>query len=428
MNNESLYHELYEELRATPTVDVHEHLPSEAEALKRRLDFFSLFEHYNSGDLVAAGATDEDFAFWRDVDKPVRERWQRFRPFFSAIRTGAYARSALVFLRDILDFDDLNDDTVEDIGQALIAINKPGLYDSILKECCNLAACIQCWWLGEEGQPEYFYQLAPSPELIDVQSGEAIAALSKRYNHSIHSLDDLLHLMTAVVEKWRAQPKVVGIKSAHAYQRSIRFEKRTHHEAEIAFNRILSNETHQISLQEAIPLQDYLMFQLVARADAAGLPMVFHTGLQAGNFNRIANANPLHLQPLLEEFPRAKFDLYHAGMPWVREIAVLAKYFPGVHLNMAWTHIINPAQARSALSEWLDMLPNTKIFGFGGDYAIVEKVYGHLTLARQDIARVLAEKVSERAFTRADASMLVRRLMFENANEFYRLGLDACEQ
>ncbi len=161
------------------------------------------------------------------------------------------------------------------------------------------------------------------------------------------------------------------------------------------------------------------MFELVARADAIGLPMVFHTGLQAGNYNRIQNANPLLLQSLFEEFPRARFDLFHGGMPWTREIAVLAKYFPGVHLNMAWMHIINTVQARAALSEWLDMVPNNKIFGFGGDYAIVEKVYGHLTLARQNIAHVLTEKIEGGALSRSEASMVARRLLFDNPSDFY---------
>ena len=421
MSNDPLYRELYELLCATPTVDAHEHLPNEAEALKRQMDFFSLFEHYCQGDLVAAGVRDEDFAFLRDREKPLLERWQRFKPFFSAIRTGGYARAALLFIRDVLGFEDLDDSTVEAISQALKEQNKPGLYERILRQRCNLAACVECWILGVEGLPDYFYHLAPGPELTDVHEPGAIARLEARHKRSIHTLQDLLEVMTLAVEQWRANPKVVGIKSAHAYQRSICFEKRTFHEAEVVFNRLLTHEEHRLSLHEALPLQDYLMYQLVARADAVGLAMVFHTGLQAGNLNRIANANPLHLQPLLEEFPRARIDLFHAGMPWVREIAVLAKYFSGVHLNMAWTHIINPAQARSALSEWLDMVPNTKIFGFGGDYGIVEKVYGHLRLARQNIAAVLAEKVHEGAYSRAEAEMVARRLMFDNASTFYRL-------
>jgi predicted TIM-barrel fold metal-dependent hydrolase len=162
---------------------------------------------------------------------------------------------------------------------------------------------------------------------------------------------------------------------------------------------------------------------LAARAGEAGLPVVIHTGLQAGNYNRVTNANPLLLQNLIAANPKTRFDLFHGGMPWVREIAVLAKYFPHVYLNMAWMHIISPSQARSALAEWLDMVPNSKIFGFGGDYSIVEKVYGHLKIARENIALVLAAKVREGAWSRADASLVARRLMRDNPAEFYRLNL-----
>lgn len=425
LEEDALVGELFEELQHIGTVDAHEHLPTEESRMKEDRDFFSLFQHYCRGDLVAAGATDEDLAVFGDRRRTLKERWQRFQPFLSAIRTGAYARSALIVVRDILGLDDLNEDTYEAVGEKLREINRPGLYDHILKERCNIAACIECWCLGAEPYPDYFYHLAPGPELVDLTNQGALDALAKRCDHPVHTLDDALECMGRVVEGWRADPKVVGIKSAHAYARPLSFQKVERSVAEGLFNRILTHEGHALGAHEALPLQDYLMFQLVARADAVGLPMVFHTGLQAGNYNRIANANPLLLQNILEEFPRAKIDLFHAGMPFVREIGVLAKYFPGVHLNMAWTHIINAAQARSALCEWLDMVPNTKIFGFGGDYGIVEKVYGHLKLARQNVAMVLAEKIREGAYTRREASLVARRLMRENADRFYGLGLDA---
>ncbi len=423
LQSDSLVRELFEELEQIGTVDAHEHLPTEESRLEKARDFYDLFCHYCRGDLVSAGASDEDLALFGDREKPLKERWERFKPFLSAIRTGAYARAALIFIRGVLDLGDLNDETYETVTEKLREMNKPGLYAYVLRERCNIAACSQCWHLGEPG-PDYFYHLAPGPLLVDLLSQEAVGKLATRCDRPIHSLDDVLECMTKVVEEWGADPKTVGIKSGHAYSRSLAFRKVDRATAERTFNRILTNERHTLSVHEGLPLQDYLMFQLVARADAVGLPMVFHTGLQAGNFNRIANANPLHLQAILEEFPRAKIDLFHGGMPFVREIAVLAKYFPGVHLNMAWMHIINPAQARSALSEWLDMVPNTKIFGFGGDYKIVEKVYGHLKLARQNIAMVLAEKVREGAYTREEASVVARRLMRENPDRFYGLGLD----
>jgi uncharacterized protein len=65
------------------------------------------------------------------------------------------------------------------------------------------------------------------------------------------------------------------------------------------------------------------------------------------------------------------------------------------------------------------MVPNNKIFGFGGDYRIVEKVYGHLKLARQNIAAILAEKIANGAMSRSEASLVARRLMFDNPRDFY---------
>ena len=424
MKPDSLEADILDELVHLPTVDAHEHLPTETSRLGTPRDFYSLFQHYCTGDLIAAGATDDDMAAFGDRELPLAQRWRRFRPFLSAIRTGAYARSALIFVRDVLEFSDLTDDTFEAVSEKLREINTPGLYDRILRDRCNIAACIECWCLGNSPYPEYFFHLAPGPEVVDLGSPQALDRLAARNDHAIHSLDDVLQCMTSTIERWRADPKVVGVKSAHAYGRSIGFQKVGRQDAEKVLAGVLGDGRAALSAEDTAVLQDFLMFELLARVDAVGLPMVFHTGLQAGNFNRIANANPLLLQPLLEAFPRARIDLFHGGMPWVREIGVLAKYFPGVHLNMAWMHIINPAQARSALSEWLDMVPNTKIFGFGGDYSIVEKVYGHLKLARQNVAAVLADKIRMGVVSRREASSLARRLMFDNPNDFYQLGLE----
>ena len=65
----------------------------------------------------------------------------------------------------------------------------------------------------------------------------------------------------------------------------------------------------------------------------------------------------------------------------------------------------------NALSEWLDAVPATKIFAFGGDYIVPEKIYGHLELARADVAEVLAAKVQRGRMTESEA-MKVARLLF----------------
>lgn len=423
MSEDSLVAELVEELEQIPTVDAHEHLPTEAEHLEKPgPDFFSLFEHYCQNDMRAAGASPEDLAFLADRDQPLEERWERFSPLLDAIRTGSYARAALITMRDLLEVEELNEATYPEVGERLKDLRQSGEYDRVLRERCNIQACIECWQLDAGELPDYFYHLAPSPEVVDLFCREDLCRLADSCDHPIHTLHDVLECMDRKVERWASNPRVVGVKVGQAYQRSLAFQKVTRTRAERAFNRLLTNEQHVLSNHEALSLQDFLLFHLMARADAAGLVMVFHTGLQAGNCNRIRNSDPLHLQPLLEEFPEARVDLFHGGMPWVRQVAVLAKYFPGVHLNMAWMHIISPEQSCSALSEWLDMVPCTKIFGFGGDYGIVENVYGHLTMARENVARVLAQKLRSGAWPRWEATRVGRLLMRENPRRFYRLA------
>ncbi|HOD03143.1 MAG TPA: hypothetical protein PKN28_07435, partial [Clostridiales bacterium] len=71
------------------------------------------------------------------------------------------------------------------------------------------------------------------------------------------------------------------------------------------------------------------------------------------------------------------------------------------------------------LDEMIEMLPDNKIFGFGGDYYVVEKVFGHLIMARETISRVLAKKVREKILTQERALEIGRKMLYDNPKEFY---------
>ncbi|OPZ18545.1 MAG: hypothetical protein BWZ10_01029 [candidate division BRC1 bacterium ADurb.BinA364] len=98
---------------------------------------------------------------------------------------------------------------------------------------------------------------------------------------------------------------------------------------------------------------------------------------------------------------------------------VLGKYFENVTLNMCWMHIMGPEMSRRALREWLDAVPVTKLFAFGGDYQVVEKVYGHLTLARWNVAVVLAESIRAGRMTREQALRVARLWFHDNPKRWY---------
>jgi len=128
------------------------------------------------------------------------------------------------------------------------------------------------------------------------------------------------------------------------------------------------------------------------------------------------------LNNLFLEYSDVVFDIFHAGYPWFRELGVLAKMFPNVYADMCWMHVISPHDAREALSTWLDTVPVNKIFeifAFGGDYIFAEGAYGHVTIARRNVARVLADKVEEGVYSLEQAAYIARRILRDNAAEVY---------
>ena len=77
----------------------------------------------------------------------------------------------------------------------------------------------------------------------------------------------------------------------------------------------------------------------------------------------------------------------------------------------------------SALDEYIDLIPLNKIIGFGGDYSsrCVEKTYGHLKMARENIAEVLARRVDGGLMGLDDAVEICRLWLYENPKQLYGL-------
>ena len=104
---------------------------------------------------------------------------------------------------------------------------------------------------------------------------------------------------------------------------------------------------------------------------------------------------------------------------------MLGKGFPNVWLNLAWTHIISQRFATTGLDEAIDLVPSNKVLAFGGDYGVpVEKVYGHLVMAREDIADALARRISEGQMSETQALDLARKWFWDNPVELYRLQVN----
>ena len=73
----------------------------------------------------------------------------------------------------------------------------------------------------------------------------------------------------------------------------------------------------------------------------------------------------------------------------------------------------------AGLDEAIDLIPMNKILAFGGDYSgvVLEKIYGHLVMARENIAEVLARRIMNKQLSESQALTLVRKWFWENPKE-----------
>ena len=361
------------EIDDIPIVDTHEHTMPESERADYAVDFSILFGAYSSSDLVSAGmpprlmeaarlplnryriSLNSRTKLGRPVPRPepdslsLGERWQAMKPYWEAIRNTAYARGVLIAARDIFGVEDLNDQTYERLSQAVAETRRPGWYRHVLRELARIQIGIIDMQTTDVDR-ELF---APSLRLdhyIAVGSRADLVDLEEESGVAIHSLDDLATAMQATLQTYISNG-AVAVKSVLAYRRTLRYDKVTHHEAEVAFNRIAQHLGEGPSWAEAKPLQDYMMHQVIRAAIQAGLPIQIHTGLQEGNENIITNSRPTHLVNLFIEYREARFDLFHGGYPYVDELATLAKNFANVYPDLCWVHLISPEAGRRQLHE-----------------------------------------------------------------------------
>jgi predicted TIM-barrel fold metal-dependent hydrolase len=405
-------------------VDTHEHLMMEVGRHETKIDFFYLFPHYASSDLVSSGMNSDDLQYIRNPENPLSERWNKFEPYWQKMRNTAYAKCLIIAVKDLFSIDDINEGTYKEINKKLIESNKEGWYKYVLKEKAKIDVSIldvlERYSKGVENiTGEYFVRVKRFDNFIRINP-KNLSSIKDYTKTSISKLDDLILALDIAFKKAIEEEKIIGVKSGLAYSRTLRYDDVPKSEAESVFNKIFVVKK-TVSDEELKKLEDFMMHQVIQHAIKYNLPIQIHTGLQEGNGNVITNSNPTHLVNLFLKYRDAKFDIFHGSYPYMGELATLAKNFPNVYLDMCWMHIISPSSSKRWLEEWLETVPSNKILAFGGDFIIVEGAYGHAKMARENVAEVLAKKVDEGYFSEDEATVIAKRILRDNALELFGL-------
>lgn len=413
MTTDSTREKLIEAMGEMTIIDAHEHLGPERLRIEMPVDALCLFGHYCRTDVLCAGMTAEDYDRLFDASIPLEERWALFRPILPQIRHCSYTRPAFEAAREFYGFDDINDETYRPLSERMAAENRPGIYRRILRDKCRIeTALTQCGQIVfEDGLLTPLLHMAIYAE---VDTLEQIEERSAELCLPVTTLDDYIALARAGLERWKAQG-MVGIKMVS--NPSVGAPK----DAKKAARALaIIRGGGELDPDHRAAFYAFVMHEMLDMCAELDLVVAVHTGMW-GDFRTL---DPQWMIPILPQHPETRFDLYHMGMPWVRVAGVIGKNNPNAWMNLCWTHIISPRMTVGALDEYIDLIPLNKIIGFGGDYSsrCVEKVFGHLKMAREDIAEVLARRVDEGRMGLDEAVEICRLWLYENPKQLYRLG------
>lgn len=412
----NLRQHLLEEMGTIHTVDCHSHTDSPKVYYENGpYDVFTLMSYFNREIQAITGKTSEEL--FQNVISDA-DRWDILRNIIARTRNISYWRHNMVVYRHLFNFQysELNDHNWQSLNESIKErTSDPDWYNHVTKEVCGLETQVKNIPWFEDWEPEYFTAVLRMEPALDLCNQNTRKSLEGYLGEELCDFGSLKNGIRKLIEKYRKKG-TVGIKLAHAYQRTLASENVPYETASAIHQKTLKGE--KITPQEVKAFQDHIIYYLADLAGQSNLVFQIHTGVQT-TWGNIPESNPLLLIPLILSHPSTRFDLFHAGYPYSREIGMLGKHYPNVWLNMAWMYVITMEGSRQSLSEWIDLVPGDRILGFGSDVHHPEMIYGHLLMARSCIADVLSEKVERDFISEEVAIDLLHKLLRKNPMELY---------
>lgn len=413
------YERFLERMQEINTVDCHSHtlLRREYYAMERNL--FSMRSYFNREIQAVFGSSglEYDSIYGGKTDE---ECWKMLKKAIAVAGNTSYWRHNLIVYRKFFDLadDELTDFNWRKVNKTIQKKTKdPHWYRWITEDVCRLRTQIRNVPWYEDWEPEYFTCILRMEPALDLLNNETRETFQQAIDRPLGTLRELKTALVDYISLYNEKGNR-GIKLAHAYQRTLLSEQVPEREASTIYENAIRGQ--ESSPGDVKRFQDHIIFFLGEIAGEMNLVFQIHTGVQT-TWGWIPDSDPVHLLPLIHHYRDVKFDLFHMGFPYSRELGMIGKHYPNVYLNMAWAYLISMEASRNVLSEWIDLVPGTRLLGFGSDVQFPEMIYGHLIMARSCLADVLESKVQKDYLSTTAAGELLNRIMADNAVELYRL-------
>ena len=415
------FENIYDYVSTLEIIDTHEHLPHREAQRPLETDILREYlTHYFSCDLVSAGLSVKELERCRDISLPIMERWDVLEPYWNAARNTGYGMSLDITVQELYGQIKICRNTIEELNARFMKTLSPGHFEKVLKETAKIKTSLVD---GCKGRSECDARFFTPVFRLDMHRGYAkrgaFRILAEESGIKINCFNDWLAATEKEMDR-AIEDGCAALKIGDAYNRSLLYPHVSKKDAENEFNRVVSSKDDDI-IDFGEIFQNFMLHYVLTLANKRNLTVQIHTGLQEGNGNMIANADPTLLNNLFLEYSDVVFDIFHMGYPYEHMMSALAKNFTNVNIDMCWANIISPTASINALVEWIDCVPVNKISAFGGDYCFIDGVVGHSRIARRNISKALSIKVDTGCFDVDRAKEIARMLFIDNPERIFKL-------
>ena len=417
-------HSIRDFVEQLPILDVHEHHMPEV-ILQREVNLLQLFQQSYAGWALARPYCLPSES--RDADPMLAATgpttWEALAPFLERSGSNSFVRNLVRAIGELHGngATEITQDNWQVIDQSVRAAHRrPGWQQEILKRAGITTVITDSYndplldarpALGGNYRSVMRINalaLGWHPDSRD-HNGNSAHEMLKRVGLVAGSFDEYLAALEKLVDGMAARGQV-ALKNALAYDRNVNFDEPNERLARSAWGKASPPP------EERKAFGDFVVDHLCRLAAARDLPVQMHLGT-----GLIRGSHPLNVAGLIERHPRTRFLLMHLAYPWSRDLLGMAFVYRNIWLDLTWSFLLSPSHFKLALHEAIEILPDESRMMLGGDNWHVEETFGAMRTARRLIAEVLEEKVTEGYFSRETAERLARRILSENAREFFRL-------
>lgn len=120
------------------------------------------------------------------------------------------------------------------------------------------------------------------------------------------------------------------------------------------------------------------------------------------------------------EFRNTKVVFLHAGYPWLRNLSMMAAFFPNVYIDMSCALSWTSLASERTLEELMSYAPFTKIVVGSGQGGIPEKGWMAAKTARNALGSVLNRAVENGFMSEAHAIETAENILYKNALRLHK--------